>query len=73
MTMSDHTPLATGSHGDDVKTLQEALNKNGATLKVDGVFGPETEKAVRTYQTKHALTVDGIVGPVTAKALAADG
>jgi peptidoglycan hydrolase-like protein with peptidoglycan-binding domain len=38
-------------------------------LKVDGVFGAETEKAVRQFQADHGLTVDGVVGRKTWAAL----
>lgn len=55
--------------GDNVKQLQEHLNKSGAKLEADGKFGPETQKAVRKFQRKHNLTVDGKVGPETMGAL----
>ncbi len=45
--------------------LQKALG----AIKVDGIFGPETEAAVRSFQSGHGLTVDGIVGPATSSAL----
>ena len=32
---------------------------------LDGIFGPETERAVRAFQSENALSVDGIVGPNT--------
>ena len=54
-----------GSQGDDVKTLQEYLNQNGANLKVDGVFGNQTQAAVKNYQQQNGLSVDGIVGNQT--------
>jgi peptidoglycan hydrolase-like protein with peptidoglycan-binding domain len=62
-------PLAEGAQGDAVKALQTALNAKGATLAVDGVFGPHTAKAVKNFQTDNALHVDGVVGPETEKAL----
>ena len=34
-------------------------------VKMDGIFGAETEKAVRTFQKESGLTMDGIVGPQT--------
>ena len=49
-----------GSRGDDVKTLQMALN-----LLPDGIFGPLTEEAVKEFQRKYGLVADGIVGPLT--------
>lgn len=48
------------SVGNDVRTLQKKLN-----IKVDGVFGPTTEKAVKEFQKKNNLSADGIVGPKT--------
>ena len=48
-----------------VRSLQYLLNAHGAHLVVDGVFGPRTDAAVRSYQRAHGLVVDGIVGPKT--------
>lgn len=67
--MSGRTTLQHGSQGDEVKTLQEYLNKNGANLTVDGVFGDNTLAAVKDYQQKNGLGVDGIVGNKTWGAL----
>ena len=63
--------LRRGSAGDDVRWVQERLNAEGAGLKVDGIYGPVTEAAVRQYQFIHGLAVDGTVGPVTRAKLAA--
>jgi peptidoglycan hydrolase-like protein with peptidoglycan-binding domain len=54
--------LRLGSSGDHVVYLQRALNAN---LKLDGVFGPITERRVREFQRAQGLQVDGIVGPIT--------
>ena len=59
--------LSSGSEGRQVKLLQEALG----AIRVDGVFGPETEAAVRQFQASRQLTVDGVVGPATGAALRA--
>lgn len=61
--------LKKGMTGKQVKWLQTSLNKLGASLIVDGIFGEETEKAVRKFQAIHNLKVDGIVGPQTRKAI----
>lgn len=53
-----------GSSGKAVEVLQELLG-----IKVDGVFGPKTDAAVREFQRKHKLQVDGIVGKKTWKAV----
>lgn len=65
------TPLLRrGSRDPDaVKRLQEALNARGASIDVDGVFGPQTSAAVRAFQTANKLDVDGVVGNQTWGAL----
>jgi peptidoglycan hydrolase-like protein with peptidoglycan-binding domain len=61
--------LSSGSEGRQVQLLQQALG----SIKVDGIFGPETETAVRSFQSSHGLTVDGIVGPLTSATLRSAG
>lgn len=61
-----------GWSGDEVKRLQKALIEKGyscGTSGVDGSFGPDTDSAVRKFQTDRGLEVDGIVGPMTQTAL----
>jgi peptidoglycan hydrolase-like protein with peptidoglycan-binding domain len=65
-TTTEHAVLIMeGSEGRQVQLLQQALGN----VRVDGIFGPETETAVRQFQASHGLSVDGIVGPRTAAAL----
>lgn len=56
---------------DDVKFVQDALNKLGANppLNVDGRSGPATEAAVRWFQRKNGIPADGDAGPVTIAAI----
>lgn len=54
-----------GSVGNSTRWLQWELNRNGASLKVDGVFGKKTLEAVKKYQKTNNLVVDGIVGKKT--------
>lgn len=64
--------LKKGSKGKDVEKLQEMLNKFGAKppLKIDGIFGPLTDKALRAAQTKLKLEkIDGKAGDYTLAAL----
>jgi peptidoglycan hydrolase-like protein with peptidoglycan-binding domain len=64
-TTTEHTiSLSSESQGRQVEMLQEALG-----IGVDGVYGEETEAAVRSFQARHGLAVDGIVGPATIAAL----
>lgn len=60
--------LKKGSKGEEVRTLQTLLNKNGYQLIVDGDFGFMTEAAAKGYQAACGFTgrdIDGIVGPKT--------
>lgn len=50
--------LRRGARGEGVKIVQAAVGVNP-----DGIFGPATEAAVRTFQRAHQLVPDGIVGP----------
>ena len=62
--------LKQGARGAEVRTVQDKLKRwgyyNGA---VDGVYGPKTVEAVKSFQRKNGLTADGVVGPRTAQAL----
>ena len=53
-------PKGNGSNQGHVKTLQGVIGTD-----VDGMFGPNTEKAVRAFQLRHTLMVDGVVGKNT--------
>jgi len=51
---------AVHSAGSTVVALQQALG-----ISADGIYGPQTRRAVRAYQVNHGLLVDGIAGPQT--------
>lgn len=59
-----------GTTGQDVKDVQWKLRNwkyyNG---KVDGIYGADTYRAVRRFQSKNGLKVDGVVGLSTARAM----
>jgi hypothetical protein len=57
--------LRNGSRGAAVSEAQQLLNRHGAGLNTDGIFGNLTDAAVRRFQTQHRLVADGIVGPIT--------
>jgi peptidoglycan hydrolase-like protein with peptidoglycan-binding domain len=59
-----------GDTGAEVEALQQQLVKAGATIAVDGDFGPETEAAVRAFQAQRGINADGTVGDQTRTALA---
>lgn len=61
--------LRSGARGDAVSSLQRALNDRGASLRVDGVYGPATLEAVRGFQSSSGLVVDGVAGRRTWSAL----
>ncbi|MFD2471438.1 N-acetylmuramoyl-L-alanine amidase [Amycolatopsis silviterrae] len=62
--------LSSPVQGDDVFTLQERLTELGFDAgRPDGYFGPQTERALRTFQRDMRLTSDGICGPATIREL----
>jgi cell wall-associated NlpC family hydrolase len=63
-TGSGNLNVRRGDKGPNVRTVQAKLG-----ISVDGIFGPQTERAVKAFQRSHGLVVDGIVGPVTTRAL----
>ena len=70
------TALRRGSTGPSVVTVQVELNRIGQSYpaipkisSVDGIFGTQTEAAVRKFQEIANLSVDGIVGRGTWYAL----
>ena len=55
-----------GSRGSEVTQIQTKLKRWGYyTGSIDGIYGTQTQKAVRYFQSKNGLTVDGIAGKNT--------
>ena len=59
------TILQMGSRGEIVRQLQACLQQKGYSIRPDGVFGPQTEKALRAFQRANNLKIDGVAGPET--------
>lgn len=53
-------PIKLGDKGKNVERIQRALK-----IKVDGIFGKQTEAAVKAYQKRKGLTANGIVDTKT--------
>lgn len=65
-------PLRLGTVNDDVRTVQIRLNRISNNypsipkiVLTDGIFGTDTEAAVRRFQEVFGLDVDGVVGRAT--------
>jgi len=70
--MAIYSTLSTGSSGDQVKKLQQALSGAGYDLGssgADGLYGVKTAAAVKQYQLDNGLTADGVAGSQTLDAL----
>jgi peptidoglycan hydrolase-like protein with peptidoglycan-binding domain len=64
--------LRRGDSGPSVRQLQQRLIGRGYSCGhkgADGIFGPDTERAVMAFQRDQGLGVDGIAGPRTDAAL----
>lgn len=64
--------LRRGDRGEYVTLAQTELINQGyscGSSGADGVFGKNTEAAVKRFQLDHGLTADGIIGPMTWNAL----
>jgi peptidoglycan hydrolase-like protein with peptidoglycan-binding domain len=63
--LSTHEPSAHHASGHasmsrkHVEAIQEALNANGEKVSVDGVWGPKTRTALKTFQHRNGLKVTG--------------
>lgn len=52
-----------------IKKIQKALVSFGYNVDIDGIFGPQTKGAIKSFQKANNLEVDGIVGPKTSAVL----
>jgi peptidoglycan hydrolase-like protein with peptidoglycan-binding domain len=62
-------PLKPGTAGDTVTALQSALNRLCFRIKIDGIFGPTTEKALKAFQANAGLQRTGIADGATRQAI----
>ena len=59
-----------GSTGAEVKAIQQTLKERGLyNGSIDGIYGSQTQAAVKKFQKQQGLAVDGIAGPQTLKRL----
>lgn len=60
-----HPPMK----GPKVTRVQRLLQQQGFSIRVDGIYGPDTVATVRQFQRHHGLSADGSVGPDTDRLL----
>ncbi len=67
-------PATAGAGSASTAALQVAMRAIGLyPHPVDGISGPWTQGAVRTFQSQHGLATDGVAGPQTRRALGKRG
>lgn len=66
----DGKALGLNSRGPRVEAVQTFLAANGASVQVDGKYGPSTTKAVKDFQASYGLKQDGVAGKNTLRAMA---
>ncbi|MBT3150984.1 peptidoglycan-binding protein [Streptomyces sp. CHD11] len=68
-TGSRNCQMSQGAQSNAVYALQIAIDTCYRDISRDGIFGPETRRAVRAVQDAADVGVDGVYGPVTRKAM----
>ena len=62
--MAEYKVLRRGSVGPFVSMMELALSRAGYyTGALDGIFGPQAQRALRAYQSAFGLAPDGVAGP----------
>ena len=69
LALNTPSPLKRGDGGASVTLLQRRLLSRLYPVGADGIFGSETESAVRDFQREHSLPVTGIADAATVSAL----
>ncbi|ACL06817.1 Peptidoglycan-binding domain 1 protein [Desulfatibacillum aliphaticivorans] len=57
--------IGLGDKGPLVNWIQDVLIHGGYSLSKDGVYGPRTSKAIKSFQTDFGIRADGVAGPTT--------
>lgn len=60
-----HVAPAVAPSASTTTHVQSMLKGFGYTVAIDGIYGPQTERAVRHFQKSNHLLADGIAGPIT--------
>ncbi|MET0423090.1 MAG: peptidoglycan-binding domain-containing protein [Actinoplanes sp.] len=60
-----HSTFRRGDRSMGIAHAQCLLRLWGYPLDTDGIFGPNTERAVLTHQNDCRISVDGVIGPIT--------
>jgi hypothetical protein len=61
--------IGRGAEGDVVVWAQEHLVSAGSAIGIDGIFGPQTQGAVKRFQSRHGILATGVITPATWTAL----
>src|SRR5690625_6667047 len=64
--------VSMNDRGETVRNIQEVLNNQGYTANPDGIFGKETDQAVKDLQNDKDLSIDGLIGQATKEVLSID-
>lgn len=70
-TNDNQTNYRFAASGDSIEWQSELQYLGYYGGDIDGIFGPLSKAAARSFQSDQGLTVDGIVGPITSAALRA--
>ncbi|MHB1544748.1 MAG: peptidoglycan-binding domain-containing protein [Gammaproteobacteria bacterium] len=60
-----HHKMTMAQRREWLEKAQKALNRHGAHLKADGMWGPKTMMAIKSFQKSHGLKVTGHLNHMT--------
>ncbi len=70
--MGQQTSPAISMDSDEIRKVQQALKDKGHDISIDGIWGPNTQQALRSFQQEQGIEGTGDLNQETIQALGVD-